>query len=946
MTLYLRISFLLAFISAAIVSAAQNKAAIIDLSGQWRFATDALDKGISEKWFRQQLQDHIILPGSMTTNDKGNAIDINTPWTGQIVDSSWFTAPEYKAYRQPGNIKIPFWLQPVKYYKGPAWYQKTITIPVNWAQKEVQLFIERTHWETTVWIDDTEVGMQNSMGTPHIYSLSKILKPGVHQITVRVDNRIRELNVGINSHSITDHTQSNWNGMIGRLALIAKPALFIDDVQVFPNLQRKEVLVKVTTVNRDAGLLNATVEVSAAAKGAASLKPLLKKVAVGTDTTVTTIAYSMGQNPLLWDEFTPHLYTMKVALRTSAVVDEKSISFGMREFKTRGRQFTINDRPVFLRGTLECAIFPKTGYPSTDVKEWLRILQQARRFGLNHIRFHSWCPPEAAFEAADQLGFYLQVEVSSWANSGAAVGEGRPLDEWLYEESNRMARSYGNHPSFMMLTYGNEPAHTPHYKEYLIDFVKYWQQKDARRLYTTGAGWPLVEESDYNSDPAPRIQGWGQGLKSIINGQAPRSDYDFETIIYAWQHPTVSHEIGQWCVYPDMKEIKKYTGVLKAKNFEIFRDRLQQNGLLHLADSFLLASGKLQTLCYKADIEAALRTKDFGGFQLLDLHDFPGQGTALVGVLNPFWEEKGYITGAEYSRFCNAVTPLARFPKMIYKNDETLDVPVDLAQYGSSVLKTITPRWNIKTDDGKTVFEGMFTTADLPQGSVYRIGAIRQSLQAVQKPSRLVLTVTAGRYSNSWDIFVYPAVLPAAPAGILITQKLDATAIAALESGGKVLLTPQKGSLKKEAGGDIAVGFSSIFWNTAWTAGQPPHTLGILCNPHHPALKEFPTQYHSNWQWWDAMSHSNAIRLDSIDKKLQPVVRVIDDWVTARPLALITEVKIGKGKLLLSGIDFLTDMDSRPEARQLLHSLLMYMNDNRFNPAISVDAGKIRGLFQ
>ncbi len=314
--------------------------------------------------------------------------------------------------------------------------------------------------------------------------------------------------------------------------------------------------------------------------------------------------------------------------------------------------------------TLECAAFPKTGYPPTDIAAWLRIFKICRSYGLNHVRFHSWCPPEAAFEAADQTGFYLQVECSSWANQGATIGDGTPLDKYIYDESVHIVKTYRNHPSFCMMVYGNEPAGDKHL-QYLTDFVNYWKKKDARRLYSTAAGWPVVADNDYNSSPDPRIQAWGAGLQSIINSQPPKSDYNWTAQIAKWKHPTVSHEIGQWCAYPDFKEISKYTGVLKAKNFEIFKDKLQTNGMASLADSFLLASGKLQALCYKADIEAALRTPGFGGFQLLGLYDFPGQGTALVGVLNAFWENKGYITGNGYSQFCNAVVPLAKLPKMV-----------------------------------------------------------------------------------------------------------------------------------------------------------------------------------------------------------------------------------------------------------------------------------------
>jgi hypothetical protein len=933
-------------ISAQPAPAKRQAANEIDLSGTWRFQIDSLDKGVSEQWFNKKLGDKISLPGSMTTNVKGDDITTHTPWTGSIIDSSWFIEPQYAQYRKPGNIKVPFWLQPIKYYKGAAWYQKTINIPSSWKNKHLELFIERSHWETTLWLDGKEIGMQNSLGTPHVFELTNLLTPGAHQITIRIDNRVKDFDPGQNSHSISDHTQSNWNGIVGKLYLASYSSNYLGDVQLYPDIKNKQVLVRATIMNSTEKQTLCNLELIAASLNNATekLTAVKKEIKTQGDSTNVELIYRMGQYPLLWDEFHPSLYKMKLVLTTNPdQKEEKEILFGMREFSTQGTQFTINGHLTFLRGTLECAIFPKTGYPPTDVASWMRIFKICRSYGLNHMRFHSWTPPEAAFEAADRSGFYLQVECSSWANQGATIGDGKPLDQYIYDESNRVVKAYGNHPSFCMMVYGNEPAGKNH-KAWLTSFVEYWKNKDARRLYTSGSGWPVINETDYNSTPDPRIQRWGEGLKSIINGQPPRSDYDWANIISKWQHPTISHEIGQWCVYPDFKEIKEYTGVLKPKNFEIFRDRLNKNGMGSLADSFLLASGKLQALCYKADIEAALRTPGFGGFQLLDLHDFPGQGTALVGVLNPFWEDKGYITGKEYSRFCHSIVPLARLPKMIFQNNEVLSVPVEVAQFGEAPLTNVTSQWNISDATGKILFRGKLPTANIPLGNAFKLGNISQSLKSIKEAARLTLTISVAKYSNSWEIFVYPASLPEKYQDVLTTQKLDLKAIETLNNGGKVLLTLKKESVKPDKGGNIQIGFSSIFWNTAWTHSQPPVSLGILCNPKHPALKDFPTQYYSNWQWWDAMTHSNVIRLDSVDKRLQPIVRVIDDWVTARPLGLLFECEIGKGKLLVSGIDLLTDIDKRPEARQLLHSLKNYMRSEDFKPAIKVDIEKIKSL--
>ena len=917
---------------------------LIDLSGDWLFQVDSLDQGVTQQWYTRKLEDKIKLPGSMTTNNIGNDITVRTLWTGDIVDSSWFYKPEYAKYRQPGNIKVPFWLQPIKYYKGAAWYQKEVDIPSSWNNKHISLFLERCHWKTTVWFDHKKMGSQNSLAAPHVFDLDSYISTGKHTITICIDNRIEDLNVGVNSHSISDHTQTNWNGMVGKLLLTAEPQLYIDNAKLFPNIQKKEIVAVIAYKNVSGKSLNTQLKLLATSGNieAEKLKPVSQEETFEKDSGTITITYPMGHAPLLWDEFHPNLYNMRISLLVGGSIDEKDIQFGMRSFSEIGTQFTINGRPTFLRGTLECAVTPLTGYPSTNNAYWKHLFSVCKSYGLNHIRFHSWCPPEAAFVAADSAGFYLQIECSSWANQGATIGDGKPLDQFIYDESNRIVNSYGNHPSFCMMVYGNEPA-GKNLTEYLKGFVEYWKKKDSRHLYSTAAGWPVISESDYNSTPDPRIQHWGEGLKSNINSKSPQTSYDWSSVIAKWQHPTVSHEIGQWCVYPDFTEIPKYTGILKAKNFEIFKETLKDHGMSKLANSFLLASGKLQALCYKADIEAALRTKGFGGFQLLGLSDFPGQGTALVGVVNAFWEDKGYITGKEYSRFCNATVPLARLSKMVYLNNEKLSVPVEIANFGEGPLNNIIPSWTIKDASGKILFSGNFPKITIPLGNGIKLGEIKQSLSSITKATRIVLTVSAGRFQNSWELFVYPASLPVVD-NIFTTQELDARAIETLNNGGKVLLTLKKGSLKDDNGGNIKIGFSSIFWNTAWTGGQPPTTLGILVNPANPALKEFPTEYYSNWEWWDAMSHSNPIILDSVATGLNPIVRVIDDWVTARSLGLVFECNVGKGKLIVSGIDLLSEQDKRPEAKQLLFSLKKYMSSDQFRPQTQVNIEKIKGL--
>ncbi|WP_299063258.1 sugar-binding domain-containing protein [uncultured Polaribacter sp.] len=932
-------AFLLAF------NACKDKEQIqIDLSGNWSFKIDSLNVGEKQNWFLDNLSDTIKLPGSMAENGKGNDITVNTNYTGNMWnDSLWYTDPKMAKYRKEGNIKIPFWLQPVKDYKGAAWYQKTVTIPENWNGKTIKLNLERVHWESTVWVDNKKVGMQNSLATAHNYDLSDFLSSGVHTISIRVDNSIKNINVGKDAHSISDNTQTNWNGIVGGITLNLSPKLSLGLVKLYPNVSTNSVKVVVQTQgNTENVKTELTLQVREKSNHKNILKEVIENVHLNEDHKII-VDFNMGEKPKLWDEFNPNLYEMLLTLKSNKTVDTKRIVFGMREFKAVGTIFKINNRPIYLRGTLECAIFPKTGYPPTDVDSWKRILQIIKSHGLNHVRFHSWCPPEAAFIAADEMGVYIQAEASAWL---ANLGDGTPVDKWLYKEGEAIIDAYGNHPSFVLMTYGNEPSGKYH-KEYLTKYVDHFKNLDNRRLYTSGAGYPYLPNMDYYNHRGPRIQGWNENLKSIINAKAPQTVFDWSKFIDKTPMPYVSHEMGQWCVYPNFKEMSKYTGVLKPKNFEIFKESLEENGMGELAEDFLMASGKLQTLCYKADIEAALRTKGMAGFQLLDLHDFPGQGTALVGVLDAFWDEKGYITPEEFKQFSGKTVPLARLEKRTFENRETLSATIEIAHFGEKALQSVTPKWTFTNPDGSIFSEGELKTTNIPLGNGIQLGLINQSFKKITKAQKLTLSIAVNEFKNSWDVWVYPneKSIIETTKNYKVANRLDKKTMAYLKNGGSVLLNITKGDITPEYGGEIGIGFSSIFWNTSWTKEQKPHTLGIFCDPKHPALADFPTEYHSNWQWWDAMSHSNAIIFDQIPE-INPIVRVIDDWFKNRKAALLFEAKVGKGKLLFSGIDLHTNLEERLEAKQLLYSLENYVSSDAFNPKIDLKEKQLKQMLK
>jgi hypothetical protein len=926
---------------------------MMDLSEPWIFRIDVKDAGLGEHWFSRlppaESEVYVRLPGSMAESGQGEDVSPETIWTGGIVDKSWFTSPLYAPYRVPGNVKVPFWLNPVKHYVGPAWYQREVAIPDEWKGRRVVLFLERAHWRTRAWLDGAEIGTCDSLSVPHVYDLGAGMRSGRHRLTIRVDNRLQDVDVGINAHSVSDHTQSNWNGLAGRIELRAGSPLFINDVRVYPDATSRRVRAVVTVGNSTGRPQSGNLILSARLLNTANAQegtPFYSRFSAPEGRTEIELVYPLAPDAPLWDEFAPNVFELTAGLRglLPGFEDERTVRFGLRDFKAQGTRFAVNGRPVFLRGTLECCIFPRTGYPATSVDEWKRIYGVLKAHGLNHMRFHSWCPPEAAFDAADEMGVYLYVECAAWTT----VGDGKPIDAWLYRESEHIVQAYGNHPSFCMMSYGNEPDGKSA-DRYLADFVNYWKNKDGRRLYTSAAGWPQLPENDFHVTPEPRIQHWGEGLNSVLNKQAPQTLFDFRGTIGKFDKPAIGHEIGQWCVYPNFKEIAKYTGVLKAKNFEIFRDTLEAAGMGPLAADFLQASGKLQALCYKSDIEAALRTPGFAGFELLDLHDFPGQGTALVGVLDPFWEEKGYISPDEFRRFCAPTVPLARLAKMVFLDSEEFAAAIEAAHFGPAALTNTVPQWTIVNARGQVVRQGQLPARDIPWGNAVDLGRVRLPLAGLPVPARYRLNARIGEFENGWDFWVYPSA-PAGPAipaaDVLVSRRLDDRTEARLAEGGKVVLVLEKGAVKPEKGGSVALGFSSIFWNTAWTSNQAPHTLGLLCDPNHPALAAFPTEFHSNWQWWDAVSHGQAVRLDDFGPGFTPIVRIIDDWFTNRPLGLIFEVKVGPGKLLVCAADLLTDAETRPEARQLLTSLLKYTASHAFLPSKEAGIEVLRGLFR
>ena len=888
--------FLFAFIVCSSFATAVRAKQVIDLSAAWDFAV-----GDSARY-----DDYVMLPGSMLTNGKGDAVSVNTRWTGSLYDSSYYFNPYMAKYRVEGQMKFPFFLTPERHYVGRAWYRRTIYVPKAWGDQRVTLFLERPHIETTVYVNGREAGHQMSLSVPHRYDVTDLIRVGESNvISICVYNGIENVCVGQDSHSVTDQTQGNWNGIVGRMELQ------VDDTpryRVIPDLATNVVTIEMEGQR---------------------------------------YRLSLGDEPHLWNEHTPYLYRHDIRHRGRMV----TVTFGVRDIRVEGSQLLLNGRPIYLRGTVGNCCFPETGYPPTDTKEWLRIFRKCKEYGLNHVRFHSYCPPEAAFAAADQVGIYLQVEGPSWPNHGVRLRRGQKIDQYLMDESRRIIDEYGHHPSFLMMAAGNEPAGD--WVTYCNQWVKEMKQYDPTKIYagaSVGGGWAWDDGAEYHVKAGARGLDWDR--------QAPQSQDDYyQQLLFPRNYkqkepnhsPIVAHEQGQWCAFPDFREIPQYTGAYKARNFEIFRDLLRDNGMAAQADKFLMASGRLQVLCYKYEIERNLRTRDYAGFQLLGLNDYSGQGTALVGPLNVFWREKGYCTAADWREFCSAIVPLARFPKFVYTNDEALSVPVEAYNAFGVALTDAKATWSV-TDSGRVVSQGTLFQGTLPAGKNHELGTVSQPLADIQSPRKLTLTVQfSDNIKNHWDFWVYPKEMKderLKMKDFYETDTLDERALKVLTKGGTVLLCAGG---KVRYGSDVRHTFLPVFWNTSWFKMRPPHTTGAYIQSEHPVFHHFPTDDWQNLNWWELTNRTQVMNLAEFPRDYQPVVQPIDTWHVSRKLGMMVEARVLRGRLLMTTLPVgmaHPSSQTSPVARQLRYSILRYISSPDFQPAITVSPDVIRHLFE
>lgn len=875
-------------------------------------------------------------------------------------------------------------------YEGEARISRKITVP-DYGTDRLFVLAERARaLRLLVDGEACSVFRQGTLSTPYIFELTGAA-PGEHEFTFLSDNSYPGMPKAAiyYSSAATDETQTNWNGILGECSMYTRPQNFIDSLRVYPRAVKKE------EKNKAGGyVLDVCVELAPGAKKVyKDAKIILQSEALAageledTQTLTEIISYSgeglaeagtdkeenpktmeiwfrdlpLRENVKLWDEDEGNLYEMAVTLDNGMSAEDKGGStaecrtrFGIRSFGDNGSgRLALNGRAIFLRGEANCAEYPETGHPPMTIPEWKEMLLKYRSYGINFVRFHSHCEPEAAFAAADELGMLLQPELSHWD----------PKDAFGTEESYRyyraelvdLLKTYANHPSFVMLTLGNELQAQDEGRERMRELVRTAKRMDPTRLYANGSNAFYGEEgcdpeSDFYTSQSCKdvvIRGTFSGMRGYLNENYPSADRTYDEamaeIRKEYQKPVFSFEVGQFEVLPDFEELESFHGISDPVNLKLIKKRVEERGLLPTWEKYVEATGELSRLAYREEIEAAMRTRELSGISLLGLQDFPGQGTALVGMMNSHLEPKPYdfARPERFREFYQECRILVKLPHYTYEAGERLIAEVEAANFGKRNIegvfcwtlagkKSVSENGNCEPAEIKSKNTVIATGEDTEiticrPGSYTEVGSLDIPLDFVEKNTALTLKVRIGDSISAYPIWVYRKTTPVCPENVYETRAFDVKTREILQNGGRVYLSPDAD--KESLPNSIKTQFTTDFWSVGTFADQEGG-MGQLIDTEHPIFKEFPTDFHTDWQWW-IMATKRAVILPH---PMKTIITEMDSYAFLRPMAQMIEFRCLKGKVLLSTME-LHKSQQYPEVRALQASIYTYLSGENFEPA-------------
>lgn len=883
----------------------------ISLHGKWNYRTDKEDIGFKYKWFREKFESNeFMIPGTTYEHKIGEPITIEPKLCKESVNR----------------------LREHYSYLGAMWYQKTIKIEEGFGDKEVFLKLERTMFESRVWVDDNFIGTFDSLSTAHEFRLTEFITWGKEQlITIRIDNR-DNYEILEYSSAYTPQTQTIWNGIIGEVDLIIKNKVVVHKVDVFPSIKEK----KITTVGNIMNYSNENYYVIVELRVKEG-KKIIQEILLQPGCNKVSIAYDMPTDFKLWSEFNPYLYDLIYVVKNkTTTLDSTEVEFGMREVSTKGKNILVNGERIFLRGTLDCCIYPLTGYPPTDIDEWTRIFNIVKDYGLNHIRFHSWCPPENAFKAANRVGLYLQAEGPVWLDDYfCEVGEKKGHYDFFPMEAKRIVEAYANNPSFILFSNGNEIRGDFKLLSNIIKELK----KDNRLLYTLTTNWDREVNEQDDIFIAQSFDDIGVRGQYFLNEMIESTNLNFDDAVATRDLPVISHEVGQYCVYPDVREVKKYRGNLRAINLEAIKSDLEDKNLLGDIGKFVHCSGMLTLNLYKDDIEAALRTDDLSGVQLLDLHDFPGQSTATVGILNAFWESKGLIEPKEFRQFFSPVVPLVIMDKRTYSNKENIEFHIGVSNYGKEDLFNSTVYYSLILGE-HVLTKGYVENVNLLKGMLNRVpGKVSINLNSISENSQLRLEVGIENteIKNTWTIWAYADKTIEKNNFEIVYSKDDITRIIN-EGKNAMILVNEKNYFKTRKNK-----FFPVFWSPVHFETTDPN--GMYINNYSELLKEFPSDDFGNYQWKTIIENSISMEVDSVNSNIENMLQTIPNYFTNGALSILFTVRVNNSNLVVTSIDF-TDLHNKSMELVALYNSIVKVMNNKIEISKELDFQKFLALFK
>lgn len=848
----------------------------IDLSGQWQVKLDAE----KQETMPQAYPETMTLPG--TTSVAGLGMPNPAKETGCLTD----------AYR----------------FEGAVWFMRTF-IAGDWTGEQTMLTLERTR-KTTVYLDGRPIGHQESLCTPHRYFLPPV-HAGEHTLVIRVDNTDYPTRGG---HLTSPDTQSNWNGITGEISLTVAHTL-LTDLIVRPDLRRGCLRVHGHIIGAPDGVAGIVLPGQME-----HLLPYRRGVLDGE--------CPLKGNEAFWDEAHPEIHSISIDLDG----DVYETTFGLRDVRTLGRRQLINGRETFLRGKVDNLLYPKTGYTPTDVASWMTILGIAKEYGINHYRYHTACPPDAAFTAADLLGVYMAPELPFWGTVAEEGEEGYDERErdFLFQEGFRILREYGHHPSFLWLSLGNELWGS---KDVLNRMMRAYREADDTKLYSSGAnnyqfvpdvldeenvfvGVRLGRErlirgsyamcdapqgivqttapesvSNYDASIVPETLGqsgeagkvqiqYGTGVKEV---DAQSADALIPDV------PVISHEVGQYVFYPDFSEIPHYTGPLKPRNIEAMREKLERAGLYGEHEAFFRQTGHLAVDCYKREIETLLRSREVSGFQLLDLQDYTGQGTALVGVLNALMENKGLISAEEWREFCAGTVVLGEFASFTGMMGEDIRFDVQISECDPEKQHTCI---RCTLMDGERELYACDVTPGARQGRLtdavsvtFPAECYRDAMQERITGLTVALTLEDGT-RNHYPIWLIPPIdIRITREGIEKDGRMVAFVSAEEKADGAAIVVPS-------AEGQLPAEYCTDFWcypmfrSISESMGKPVPvgTMGLSIDTASPLLKRFAQEDYTTPAWYAILQTAHVQRLPA---DIHPAVQMIDNTERCARLGIL-----------------------------------------------------------